>query len=272
MWCTRWFLPLLLLPLPTAPPYFLILFLFSLTMHAKPCFYCIVLLTTLFISSCYWQPFPIDSPLTTPWSENITTFAEALNTTLMANYAKPLPTVMRAVDRCWCDFSGGGFFEPFNVSHWEYLSVQRLRQDLERQKILEDTEVQEEMEARSRAEPQSFLIYPDADDESTSNTTFAVPTTSAVATSGFWSRLRQLGPKSSSSTPIVPSQLPIKYASPTVDPHRNLAATPSTRETQPINPPIQVVPDSTTSSPLLRQEYDLRPYGLGMIIDLSWAR
>lgn len=34
--CTRWFLPLLLLPLPTAPPYFLVLFLFSLTMHAKP--------------------------------------------------------------------------------------------------------------------------------------------------------------------------------------------------------------------------------------------
>jgi len=34
--CTRWFLPLLLLPLPTAPPFFLVLFLLSLTMHAKP--------------------------------------------------------------------------------------------------------------------------------------------------------------------------------------------------------------------------------------------
>jgi len=34
--CTRWFLPLLLLPLPTASPFFLVLFLISLTMHAKP--------------------------------------------------------------------------------------------------------------------------------------------------------------------------------------------------------------------------------------------
>lgn len=34
--CTRWYLPLLLLPLPTAPPYFLLLFLVSITIHAKP--------------------------------------------------------------------------------------------------------------------------------------------------------------------------------------------------------------------------------------------
>ncbi|PFH54711.1 hypothetical protein AMATHDRAFT_52478 [Amanita thiersii Skay4041] len=136
MWCTRWFLPLLLLPLPTAPPFFLLLFLFSLTMHAKPCFYCIVLLTTLFVSSCYWQPFPLDSPLSTPWSENITTFAEALSTALPSNYTDSLPTVIRAVDRCWCDFSGG-FFEPFNVSHWEYLTVQRLKNELERLHVIE---------------------------------------------------------------------------------------------------------------------------------------
>ncbi|KAH0838667.1 hypothetical protein J3R83DRAFT_6994 [Lanmaoa asiatica] len=34
--CTRWFLPLLLLPLPTAPPYFLVLFLLTLALHARP--------------------------------------------------------------------------------------------------------------------------------------------------------------------------------------------------------------------------------------------
>ncbi|KAF8640774.1 hypothetical protein AX17_000424 [Amanita inopinata Kibby_2008] len=101
-------------------------------MHAKPCFYCIVLLTTLFVTSCYWQPFPLDSPLSIPWSENITTFAEALNASLPSNFSQPLPTVVRAVDRCWCDFSGGSFFEPFNVSHWELLTIQRLKSDLER--------------------------------------------------------------------------------------------------------------------------------------------
>ncbi|KAK2461724.1 hypothetical protein APHAL10511_006187 [Amanita phalloides] len=130
MWCTRWFLPLLLLPLPTAPPLFLLLFLCSLTLHARPCFYCILLLSSLFLSSCYWQPFPIHSPLAVPWSPAITSFADALNVTLPVNFSYPLPPVIRAVDRCWCDFSSG-FFQPFNVSHWELLTVNRLALELE---------------------------------------------------------------------------------------------------------------------------------------------
>ena len=34
--CTRWFIPLLILPLPSSPPYFLILFLISMIIHARP--------------------------------------------------------------------------------------------------------------------------------------------------------------------------------------------------------------------------------------------
>ncbi|KIL70579.1 hypothetical protein M378DRAFT_471729 [Amanita muscaria Koide BX008] len=71
-------------------------------------------------------------PLSAPWSENITTFSEALNASLPTNYSQPLPTVIRAVDRCWCDLSAGSFFEPFNVSRWEHLSVARLKNELER--------------------------------------------------------------------------------------------------------------------------------------------
>jgi hypothetical protein len=144
MWCTRWFLPLLLLPLPTAPPYFLLLFLFSLTMHARPCFYCIVLLVALFISSCYWQPLPITSPLSIPWSQNITTFSEALNISFSIPASDPTkfaldlpptayadkPPIIKLVDRCWCDFWAGSLFEPFNVTRWEHNSVVRLKQDL----------------------------------------------------------------------------------------------------------------------------------------------
>lgn len=83
--CTRWFIPLLLLPLPAAPPYFLLVYLLTLTLHARPwydslflhfptlfdffdSFYCIILLTALFISSCYWQPIPTNSPLSNPIS------------------------------------------------------------------------------------------------------------------------------------------------------------------------------------------------------------
>ncbi|KAJ8703138.1 hypothetical protein PTI98_001788 [Pleurotus ostreatus] len=134
MWCTRWFLPLLFLPIPTASPYFLVLFILSLTMHAKPCFYCIILLTTLFISSCYWQPFTLDTPLAIPWSENITTFGAALNATLSKDLQNiTLPSTIRVIDRCWCDFSTNGFFEPYNVTQWEWNSVDKLKTDLEKQ-------------------------------------------------------------------------------------------------------------------------------------------
>lgn len=34
--CTRWFIPLLILPLPSSPPYFLIIFLISMIIHARP--------------------------------------------------------------------------------------------------------------------------------------------------------------------------------------------------------------------------------------------
>lgn len=35
MWCTRWFLPLLILPLPKSPPFVLLLYLLSTAMHAQ---------------------------------------------------------------------------------------------------------------------------------------------------------------------------------------------------------------------------------------------
>ncbi|TRM65644.1 hypothetical protein BD626DRAFT_485428 [Schizophyllum amplum] len=130
MLCTKWFLPLIFLPLPTAPPLFLLLFIVSLVAHAKPCFYCIILISTIFVSSCYWQPLPIDSPLSTPWSDEITTFAQALRASLGANYTDPLPAYIRPLDRCWCDLSNG-FLQPFNVSRWERDSVLRLSNELE---------------------------------------------------------------------------------------------------------------------------------------------
>ncbi|CAA7260003.1 unnamed protein product [Cyclocybe aegerita] len=246
MWCTRWFLPLLLLPLPTAPPYFLILFLLSLTMHAKPCFYCIVLLTTLFISSCYWQPFPIDSPLTTPWADNITTFSDALNATLSSNYTKPLPPVMRAADRCWCDFSGGGLFEPFNVSRWEYNSVRRLSRELIRQaKAVEKANQDTQQES-----PQSSI--------STEIPT-PTPTRATLNPENVWWRLfHRPTPSTSSADPTI--NHPVTAMS-TQQP-----ATMTEQRTQVVS-----TPESTTQLPLLRKQYDLRRYGVGLIIDWSWS-
>jgi hypothetical protein len=218
MWCTRWFLPLLLLPLPTAPPFFLLLFVFSLTLHAKPCFYCIVLLTTLFVTSCYWQPLPLDSPLSTPWSENITSFAEALNASLGTNVSQPLPTVIRTVDRCWCDFSGGSFFESFNITHWEYLSVMRLKNELEHTHQAVNTTVSTQTEEHS------------------STTT---PSASSRSSRG-WSLFK-------------------KWVF-----HRN-----QKWEEKGDLVEEQVTPEVETSS-WLRKEYDLRRYGLDVVLDFSW--
>jgi hypothetical protein len=206
-------------------------------------FYCIVLLTTLFVSSCYWQPFPTDSPLTVPWSDNITTFSEALNSTLMPNYSYALPTVIRAIDRCWCDFSMGSLWEPFNVSQWEYLTVQRVRRDLERQQKDADAILAANI-SQIPVSTNNTMIMP--------NQTLLSPSNSTVSTSTFWSWLRNF-PRGSQH-----------------------ASTAETRET---DPSLLVEAQITTSAPQLRssnlpfirQEYDLRPYGIGLIVDLGWS-
>ncbi|CAG8613266.1 1413_t:CDS:2 [Rhizophagus irregularis] len=41
MYCMRWFIPLLLLPFPNAPPFFVLIFLVSYFLHQRPC-------------TCYW--------------------------------------------------------------------------------------------------------------------------------------------------------------------------------------------------------------------------
>ena len=205
-------------------------------------FYCIILLTTLFISSCYWQPFPVDSPLTIPWSDNITTFSEALNSTLMPNYSYALPTVMRAVDRCWCDFSMGSFWEPFNVSQWEYLTVQRVRHDLERQ--------QKDADAVLTANITQVPMSANADMNVPLNQ-MPSPLNSTVSTPSFWSWLRNF-PRRSQQT--------------------------STTDTGATDPLLLVEAHNATQTmrpstlPIIRQEYDLRPYGIGLVVDLSWSR
>ena len=196
-------------------------------------FYCIVLLTTLFVSSCYWQPFPVDNPLTTPWSENITTFADALQASLPSNYTRPLPSVMRAVDRCWCDFSGN-FFEPFNVSHWEYLSIQRVSQDLLRQEKSNESNErtgQQEAQLVLPARGLGFSLKPSHSHKFWS--LFSYP--SERRKSELSSNLKHTNPQTWSPTATFPLPPPPSLAG---------------------RPP--------------QWEYDLRPYGLGMIVDLGW--
>lgn len=207
-------------------------------------FYCIVLLTTLFISSCYWQPFPLDTPLSHPWSENITTFADALNSTLMSNYSQPLPKVIRAVDRCWCDFSSTGFFDPFNVSRWESLSVTKLKDELEQQQKKADEALLTVSEYRVATEtiPNMPRTSPPSSKPG--------PTESAFQ--AFWSLLKPRRPQQPEAIP---------------------AASSSSLSDEVLSPlPVHETTVTFPDLPLIRKEYDLRHYGLAVIVDFSWNR
>ncbi|KAI0374563.1 hypothetical protein BV20DRAFT_1033355 [Pilatotrama ljubarskyi] len=131
MWCTRWYLPLLLLPFPIASPFYLMLWIFSISMHARPCFYCMALLSTMYISLCYWPPVPIDTPLVRPWSQNITTFADALRYKMPDLPQEKFPDMIPIEEHCWCDVSSGAFV-PVNLTKWEEASVNRLVDNLEK--------------------------------------------------------------------------------------------------------------------------------------------
>ncbi|KAF9015416.1 hypothetical protein BDQ17DRAFT_1295211 [Cyathus striatus] len=258
MWCTRWFLPLLLLPIPTASPYFLLLFLFSLTLHAKPCFYCIVLLTTLFISSCYWQPFPLDTPLSIPWSTNISTFADALRASLAPDYPRPFPTVIRAVDRCWCDFSAGNFFQPFNISNWEHASVQKLKAELEHQpgSRVSDASDGSEAVSVSNAEASDAVQLSMAASDDSSKLGFSDSWNS-------WGRLPSFNLRKVLSLP----GLFVSLSASTDDTasHSSSIKIP-TQESH-----GETMPDDEHGLSFVRKDYDLRRYGLELVVDLGWS-
>ena len=152
---------------------------------------------------------------------------------------------MRAVDRCWCDFSMGSLWEPFNVSQWEYLTVQRVRRDLERQQKDADAVLAANITQIPMSTNNNMSVL---------NQTLLSPSNSTFSTSTFWSRLMSF-------------------------PRGSLHA--STAETREKDPSLPVEAQNTTSAPqmmrpshlpFIRQEYDLRPYGIGLIVDLGWSR
>ncbi|KAI6136991.1 hypothetical protein F5141DRAFT_1077971 [Pisolithus sp. B1] len=253
MWCTRWFLPLLLLPLPTAPPYFLVLFLFTLALHARPCFYCIVLLAALFLSSCYWQSFPLHAPLSAPWADNITTFHEALNASVSQKLDayELTPPIIRVPDRCWCDFTFG-VFEPYDVQKWERDSVERAVAEIENQ-----------LKARLASPPDEteFASTLDSGAGSVSRSQVSPGELHTVLWKESLSIFRNLFTRRRSNG-VIPVSTP--------DTPRTL----DTTSKAPAEPP----PAVQASRPGLRDEalfpgqLDLRPYGFDVVLDFRWSR
>ncbi|KIM34048.1 hypothetical protein M408DRAFT_13712 [Serendipita vermifera MAFF 305830] len=115
MWCTRWFIPLFLFPVPTTRPYFLVLFMISALFHARPCPYCIAILIGLFLTTCSW------SSVTPSAFEQAS--LSALNATEL-DVTWQMSSIA-LLSRCWCDFQRTPFFGYYNTTQWEEDSIKR---------------------------------------------------------------------------------------------------------------------------------------------------
>jgi hypothetical protein len=149
---------------------------------------------------------------------------------------------MRAVDRCWCDFTGS-FFEPFNVSHWEYLSVLKVSQDLERKR---KAAITPETMSTGKQDTGTAVYGTNKDSHDSSLSDI------------LWSIL---------FFPFPLQTFTNRVGSPSIlFPKPGLASTTASIgvKTPPETPP------SISNKFSLGREYDLRPYGLGLVVDLGW--
>ncbi|CDO70897.1 hypothetical protein BN946_scf184829.g5 [Trametes cinnabarina] len=251
MWCTRWYLPLLLLPFPIAPPFYLLLWIFSISLHARPCFYCMALLSTMYVSLCYWPPVPIDTPLIRPWSENVTTFADAVLSRMPDLPPEKVPRMMPIEEHCWCHVSGG-LFSPINLTKWEESSVNRVVEVLEKHHA--DLR---ELERRAQCEAEAA--------ETKGNVTscaeqFPTPAPhprrrKKMSIMKFLDLLGLVPPHSKG----VNSSDETSHAK-----QREVVAADSTSTSQEHvqEPPIKL--------PWFRRDYDLRRFGFAMVLDFGW--
>jgi len=273
MWCTRWYIPLLILPFSGASPLFLIAFIGSVTLQAQPCLYCVVLLLALAQGSCYWQPIPTQSLLTNP---------SHLNSSLPPI---EIGSRIRLVDRCWCDLSMTGFFDPFNNTRWEALSIQGEKHRLTKVKV--QGEVAEAIPEPSLAEVKGVAGEPKVDAAAD------IQSTSDRSPSAY-SVFQTVSETHAAISDRVRSWFEIKPSPPTDDTLTGSSddlssiPTPSKTETfpmlspaldvqmstNPISLPINSAPAAAPKEflPIFRRRYDLREHGVGLVLDFGWGR
>ncbi|KAI0005343.1 hypothetical protein BJV74DRAFT_216491 [Russula compacta] len=213
--------------------------------HARPCFYCIILLTALFLSSCYWQPIPLTASVSSSWATNAT-FVTALTAVLSSSAAAPLPAVIRLADRCWCDVSSSRLFEPFDIARWERTSVEQLKEEMER-----DAACVEQLSS-SAGESGSLNQLDDCRQASNGTGSLVESQLSASRILSHTSSLSTSPESSSTKNPVGQTSTSQVPAQPLL----------------PNGPPV--VP--SVDLPLYRRKYDLRPYGFSMILDFGWSR
>ena len=243
------------------------LFLLTLALHARPwsvpyhylgairsrnlSFYCIILLAALFLSSCYWQSFPLDAHLSFPWADNITTFSEALNATIPPhlNSLESTPPIVRVADRCWCDFASG-LFEPYDVQRWERDSIQRAVAQIERQwKQSLEPESDTSTNATATADPSHLELEPQPTSATSNVSRIRNVTLSSIFRSLFGGRSNKYKSSPMSTPPTdttTPPQTPTK--------------------------PSVIEPSIPAEPSLAPGQLDMRPFGFELIFDFRWSR
>ncbi|CCM01279.1 uncharacterized protein FIBRA_03328 [Fibroporia radiculosa] len=224
------------------------------------------------MSSCYWPPAPLDSTLTVPWPGNITTFAEALDSLLPGIPDDLKPVDVTILDRCWCDISSNGFFEPYNVTEWERRSVLRVKESVEQKMEAR----RRELAAEESAHENSAEVVEDA-----AGSSDLEPSSPVDSNNGE--------PSAKLSMPSIREMMRSFMRTYTLnrDSESELAPSPNTTLEHPSSS-SEVYHSQTNASsapspfpfllgapdeklPLFRREYDLRPYGLALVLDFGWS-
>jgi hypothetical protein len=176
---------------------------------------------------------------------------------LPSNVTIEKPSVVQFIDRCWCDITSGVFFQPFNVTKWEYDSLELYVDEMIRRQKLENES--------------SNGTSPSLEPEALVNETIAPQSGESARASGPLRRaLRSFFTKSPpgaddepTPSPPVPDLLPS-----TTDLSRLQQAESNYSRDVDDSEPLP----NRSSLPWYQQEYDLQPYGFDVIVEFGWDR
>ncbi|EJD54987.1 hypothetical protein AURDEDRAFT_178837 [Auricularia subglabra TFB-10046 SS5] len=232
-------------------------------MHARPCIYCIMLLSSLFASSCYWQPISTSylvsrhPGLAPPPNANIT-----------------LPTLTAFPERCWCDLYDS-VFSAFNVTRWEQRALYRAV----RPAVDEWKKTQGNVKTK-----EASTQWPSTDRASNDEATPVLPVCDAEQ-ERHW-LLRGHGPftrflvdRIAGQTGCRPPASDSDTAPSPVSPEGKKRDDNGSGPASPISSPPPATKPGADGNPVpipyqaplpwLRRKYDLTPYGIGIILDFG---
>ena len=244
-------------------------------------FYCIILLTALFTSSCYWQPVPT-SALLLASLPNVTSSpllyfpnsSVSDENAIQASQLIPVPKLTTLSDRCWCDLSGGHLFDPYNMTLWQLTSLSRTLGATKSPRVLIAQDVQ----------LPSNSFHGQSGEPSETKQTAKVWVLRMTGNGGLQSEEERkgedgLGSQPHSSTSVLGHwRWPLSFLS-SIQPFSfflfnggyPLSDVPENFST--VTQATKVETAMETAQPTtMRRTYDLRRHGINLVVDLGWGR